>query len=343
MPCVPCARNSEGTGAPALYRRHGAEEYPLVSICIPAFNHGEFVEEAVNSALAQTYERLEVVVADDRSADGSYERLTRIRDPRLRLHRNERRLGHAPNRNRAVALARGELIKFLDDDDRLDPTCVTEMTDLFARDRSVGLVFCSREILMEDDGARGAEWLERYSTLHKRFTKLEEVSDGRDLFRMWLDEDGLRANWIGEPSAVMVSRLLLQRIGGFSPHVHQVMDSDLWCRMLPHTKVGFVDRPLASYRFGHAAATTVNNTTGNGWLDRLWMLEQLNEDREVASAYPQIATMLNAERRQAWRTFVKVGRAPDGVRVPAERYLPYARHRFRSLFGPQGQRLATMG
>ncbi len=326
--------NAEPGGPPTLYE-HGviADEAPLVSICIPTFNHGQYVEAAVASALAQTYEPIEVVVVDDGSSDGSYERLLRIRDPRIRLHRNPSRLGHAPNRNRTVALARGELIKFLDDDDVLHADCVARMAESFARDPSVGLVFSRRDLLVEaPEEPESALWIERFSYPHTGFPVLAELNDGRELFQALFDDD-LYGNWIGEPSVVMVSRVHFQRAGGFSLHVQQMMDADLWYRILTHAMVGFVDEPLASYRFGHVAATTHNNATGRGWLDHLWTLEQLVEDPEVLATYPGIMGMLEAERRQALRTFLKGGRGAGGRRVPARRYLPYARYRLMSLLG----------
>jgi glycosyltransferase involved in cell wall biosynthesis len=90
-------------------------------------NHAKYVEEAVDSALAQTHSNLELVVVDDASDDGTPEILAAYSDPRVRLFKNPRRLGQADNRNRAVDLSRGELIKFLDDDDVLDPTCVSRL------------------------------------------------------------------------------------------------------------------------------------------------------------------------------------------------------------------------
>jgi glycosyltransferase involved in cell wall biosynthesis len=316
---------------PTLWEREISDKHPLVSICIPSFNHGEYVEASVRSALAQTYERIEVLVSDDRSDDGSYERLRMFDDSRLHVERNPRRLGHAGNRNRVVARARGELIKFLDDDDLLDPECVSEMVEAFAEAPTVAMAFCRRRIAVEgqlDDVRRG--WLNVNTDLQRGLVGVERLNDGRRLFEMLLDRD-FRLNLIGEPSTVMVSASHLRRVGLFSTRVHQLMDLDLWARLLPHGMAAFLSQERAVYRIGHGNATNRNNSSRRTWLDRLWLLENLSQDDEVLHCYPKVAQLLRVERRQAWRAFVQFGKGADHTRVPARLYVPYAKHRMHTL------------
>ena len=91
---------------------------PLISVVMPVHNRARYVAEAVNSILAQTYPRFEFIIVDDGSTDGSSEivRALAARDPRIRL------LFLAPcsrgrARNAGIALARGEYIAHMDDDD----------------------------------------------------------------------------------------------------------------------------------------------------------------------------------------------------------------------------------
>lgn len=95
---------------------------PLVSIIIPCYNAERFVAEAVQSALAQTWPRKEVIVVDDGSTDRSVERIKEFGDA-VRLVT----LPHAgapAARNRGIELARGEYVKLLDADDVLFPEAV---------------------------------------------------------------------------------------------------------------------------------------------------------------------------------------------------------------------------
>lgn len=89
----------------------------LASVVIPVYNSAEFVEEAVESALNQTYSNLEVLIVDDGSTDQSLERLNKyVRDKRVKLFKSEN-YGAASARNLGILMANGEYLAFLDSDD----------------------------------------------------------------------------------------------------------------------------------------------------------------------------------------------------------------------------------
>lgn len=92
-----------------------------VSVAIPVFERRDLVAAAVQSALAQDVDGLEVVVVDNCSQDGTWELLQKMNDPRLRCLRNERNVGLFGNYNRCAAEARGDYVLFLGSDDRLEP------------------------------------------------------------------------------------------------------------------------------------------------------------------------------------------------------------------------------
>lgn len=96
---------------------------PRVSILIITYNQAAYVEETVRSALAQSYEPLEVVVADDHSTDETPDILRRLAatNPKLRLVLGERNLGITGNSNRGLRACRGEMIAFQGGDDLLLP------------------------------------------------------------------------------------------------------------------------------------------------------------------------------------------------------------------------------
>jgi glycosyltransferase involved in cell wall biosynthesis len=270
-----------------------------------------------------------VVVSDDASVDGTVERLRAIQDPRLRIAVSPKNLGQNQNRNRTIALARGPLLKFLDDDDVLREDCVAKMVEVAAQDAEIGFVFSAREILGLE---QGEDFPEEFVELHTSYAQLAEVNDGRELLAEWMAAN-LRGNWIGEPSTVLVRRSHLAKAGGFSRHVTQIIDAELWIRLMKCSRVGFVNEPLVQYRVGHTSVTKVNMRSRSHWLDRLWMFEGLVRDASLVETHPQVCDWLQAERRQAWRTAARLGRPPDGARVPIRPYLTYAAHRFASRIG----------
>jgi glycosyltransferase involved in cell wall biosynthesis len=299
---------------------------PLVSICIPTFNRSRSLQVAIDSALAQTYEPIEIVVVDDASEDDTVARLNRIADDRIRISSNGRNLGQSANRNRTLALARGELIKFLDSDDALDRACVEKMVSPFLRDPEVALVFARRRVSFEHGADRDEQWLSRYGRVERHFSAISEINDGRAMLREWL-EAGLHDNWIGEPSCVMVRRSHLDQAGGFSTHVSLRVDTDLWVRLMSVGRVGFIDEELVTYQRSGVSATAENACSRRDWLDRLWTLETLASRMDGGSDREVVLGLLHAERRQAWRTAARLGRVAQGRRVPLQPYLAYAKHR----------------
>ncbi|HYF84962.1 glycosyltransferase family A protein [Azospirillum sp.] len=90
---------------------------PRVSVLLPAWNTAAYVEEAVESILAQTYGDFELLVLDDGSTDGTADRVLAMRDSRLKVFRNPVQLGLSGILNVGLALAEGEYVARMDSDD----------------------------------------------------------------------------------------------------------------------------------------------------------------------------------------------------------------------------------
>jgi glycosyltransferase involved in cell wall biosynthesis len=129
--------------------RGGTAEQPTVSVVIPCFNQAHFLAEAIESVLAQDHPVLETVVVDDGSADNACEVAARY--PEVNPLRQPNR-GVAAARNHGLAVSRGELVVFLDADDRLLPAAVAIGLDALAERPGVALAAgMSRDI--GEDGA----------------------------------------------------------------------------------------------------------------------------------------------------------------------------------------------
>jgi glycosyltransferase involved in cell wall biosynthesis len=94
---------------------------PLVSVIIPAYNAATTIQRALDSALAQTYEPVEVIVIDDCSEDATADIVSAYRDDRIRLLRLPQNQGESGAMNAGIEVARGEYIAFLDADDEWVP------------------------------------------------------------------------------------------------------------------------------------------------------------------------------------------------------------------------------
>ncbi|UKM63641.1 glycosyltransferase [Flavobacteriaceae bacterium GSB9] len=235
---------------------------PLVSICIPTYNGEAYLSEALDSALAQTYTNLEIVVSDDASTDGTLDIVGKYKDktpiPIRVFH-------HAPNGiganwNYCMQQAQGRYIKFLFQDDVLEPTCVEAMLTVFKNHPEVGLVACKRAFIVEkvivDDAQK--QWLDDYKNLQVQFNSFKEL--------LYLDKtmfkrrDFLQSplNKIGEPSVVMFKRGLIDTIGWFRTDLKQVLDYEYWYRIVKHHPAVVINKPLAKFRV-HAEQETQKN------------------------------------------------------------------------------------
>lgn len=95
----------------------------LVSIIMPSYNCGKYVEETIRSVQAQTYKNWEIIFVDDCSTDGTVKRVLELRekDSRIKLFQNKFNSGAAVSRNNALCEAKGRWIAFLDSDDLWEP------------------------------------------------------------------------------------------------------------------------------------------------------------------------------------------------------------------------------
>jgi glycosyltransferase involved in cell wall biosynthesis len=248
---------------------------PTVSICIPTFNGAPWIREAIESVLAQDFLDLEVVVCDDASSDGTVELAGQFRDERVRVVANRDRVGMARNWNRSVKESKGAYIKFLMQDDSLAPGCVRRMLEVLRESPGIGMVFCSRDLALDEpDDPASLLFARRFGELHARLGPLARVNDGQALFAA-MKRDRFRDNMIGEPTAVMVTRDALVKLGLFNVQLHQLTDLEMWLRIASSYRVGFIAEPLATFRVHARSASSLNERSGTGWLDRVWLIAGL--------------------------------------------------------------------
>lgn len=112
---------------------------PLVSIVMPAYNAERYIGEAVRSVLGQTLADWELVIVNDGSTDGTGAVVDALRDPRITvLHKANGGIGSA--RNRALEVARGTFLCFLDADDVMPPHSLEARVAVFRNDPGLGMV-----------------------------------------------------------------------------------------------------------------------------------------------------------------------------------------------------------
>lgn len=121
----------------------------LVSIIMPSYNTAEYINDSVNSVIAQTYQNWELIIVDDCSTDNTDEIVVFFSDSRIRYIKNEKNCGAAYSRNRALREAKGKWIAFLDSDDIWLPEKLEKQID-FMTDNNYHFSYTKYEEINEE-------------------------------------------------------------------------------------------------------------------------------------------------------------------------------------------------
>ena len=122
---------------------------PLVSICIPTYNRAGMVNKAIESALCQTYQNIEVIVVDNASSDNIEEVVGSYDDLRLTFVKNKENLGLFGNFNRCIELYKGSFLHILHSDDYIDPDFTEKCVAFFESNPDVFLTCTSSRTIIE--------------------------------------------------------------------------------------------------------------------------------------------------------------------------------------------------
>ena len=262
----------------------------LVTAVIPVHNRRAFASDAVASVLSQSYPHVEVLVVDDGSTDGSADSLEQEFGNRIRIVRLPTNQGRSTARNTGWALARGELVAFLDSDDLWDREKLTRQVPHFA-DPAVVLVHS----WVAKIDAEGRPLEADSAALAREFALAAE--------RGW-DYAGLTETWCRlYTSAAVVRREALRTSAGFDPRIGNFEDWDVLWRIAKTGRVIAVEESLVRHR------THAGNTV-EGWANAAlpWLhvcrkhlseLPARNNDRRMRRARHNL--LLNLSLGEYWR------------------------------------------
>jgi len=127
---------------------------PLVSILIPTYNRAVYLRECLHSALAQSYDAIEILILDDASTDNTPGVVKDfVDDPRVRYIRHEQNVGIVKNWRAGIEACSGDYFCFLHDDDTFEPTFIEKLVQPMIMDSSLIFTFCDHW-LMDTEGKR---------------------------------------------------------------------------------------------------------------------------------------------------------------------------------------------
>lgn len=202
---------------------------PLVSVLMPMYNAGETIEAAMVSIINQTYQHWELIVLDDGSTDGSYLKVEKYQDKRIRLYPDKQRVGIAARLNQGLLLCKGKYIARMDADDISSPARIELQVAYMEKHLETDLLGTS--ITLADKSRR---------VLHNHYCPathsqlIGNLSNGIALFHpTWLGKKEWFLKWRYQKTHL--------KYGG--------EDFDLLIRSIRSSRFACLEQPLLTYRY----------------------------------------------------------------------------------------------
>lgn len=228
-----------------------------VSVIIPVYNVGQYINRALDSVLGQRRVPEEIILIDDGSTDDTLERIEAY-GSRLRLLRQGHR-GVSAARNAGIRAARGPWIAFLDADDLWLPENLARQMVLL--ERNPQLVWtCANYTFVQGE--------RRFHRLDPDLARRRLA--GRDLFDDFLRTGSLGS--LGHLDTMIIRKDALEAVGMFDEDLPMIVDHDLWWKIAYRwPQIGFTPEPMAQYFIQRAGSLT----TGKTWRDKTTIFERL--------------------------------------------------------------------
>lgn len=206
---------------------------PTVSIVTPSFNQARFLEATIQSVLSQDYPRIEYIIVDGGSTDGSVDVIKKYAD-QLAWWVSEKDRGQTDAINKGFAHATGQILAWLNSDDTYEPRAVGEAVKYLLEHPEVGMVYADCNYINEEGRVIG------------KFPAAQT-----DLAR-------LRRGYVHIPQQTMFFRAALwKQVGPLDPSFYFAMDYDLWTRIAQHAELKYrAGQTWANFRI-HTSSKTI--------------------------------------------------------------------------------------
>lgn len=212
---------------------------PRISVIVPSYNQGLFLQRTINSLLSQRYSNLEIIVIDGGSTDNSRSVLNKFEDKIIGTSEKDRGQAHAINKG--LKKATGEIISFLNSDDTLAQGAIKKIAYFFSTHSDVDILYGKVHHIDSND-----HFLNKYDS----FWTYAELSTPSDIH---FSEGCL----VGQPS-VFWRRKIIDEIGLFNTKLNYAFDYEYWIRISKKYKFYYLPEHLANTRL-HPDTKTSNS------------------------------------------------------------------------------------
>lgn len=204
----------------------------LISIVTPSYNQARYIEQTIKSVLSQDYPRIEYLIVDGGSTDGSQNIIKKYED-KLGWWVSEKDRGQTDAINKGFARARGDVLAWINSDDTYEPGAVTAAVAYLRDHPEVGMVYGDCNFINESGKVIG-----RFNSAQTNYRLL-------------------RRGYAHIPQQTMFFRAdLWKQVGPLDPSFYFAMDYDLWTRIAARTEIKYVPQTWANFRL-HSSGKTI--------------------------------------------------------------------------------------
>ena len=206
---------------------------PLVSVILPAYNHENFVGEAIESVLNQTFKDFELLIADDCSKDGTANVIKKYDDSRIKTYFFKENRGAAENHRFLIENATGKYIALINSDDVWLSDRLKEQVEFMESHDDYGACFSWASFIDENNNEIMKD--------NKIFMQPNRTRG------QWLAHFFLNGNCICHPS-MLIRKEVYDTIGVYNPFMRQLPDFDMWIRVVKKYKINIIQKVLVHHR-----------------------------------------------------------------------------------------------
>jgi glycosyltransferase involved in cell wall biosynthesis len=208
---------------------------PLVSVCIPVYNCGEYIRETISSVTAQSYKNIEIVIVDDGSTDNTKTILNGIKHDRTYIY-YQKNSGAAAARNLAYSKSNGKYIKFLDGDDLINPEMIETQVQLAVEN---------------PDCIISSKWGRFYGSDLDTFKFSAEDCWQTLSAQQWLCSSWKNGQSMTQPGIFLLPKQIIENAGLWDERLSLIDDLDFFTRIILKSRlVVFDTSAILYYRSG---------------------------------------------------------------------------------------------
>ena len=220
----------------------------LFSVLIANYNNGNYLEDAINSVIKQTYNHWEIIIVDDFSTDNSTKIYNKYKtDSRIHIYYNDKNHGCGYTKRRCAELAHGDICGFLDPDDTLEPDALEIMINAHVEDESLSMVYSMSNIVDQN----------------LNFIRISTLQHKIPIGSSFLEEGYCISHFVSFKNSAY------KKTPGIDPDFLRAVDHDMYFMLEEVGNVKFIEKVLYNYRTNTGSNISLGD---NGDKAYLWHL-----------------------------------------------------------------------